>query len=131
MMLSITDGAALARALDMPLDARLAALLLLRQEQLGGEIAPHAHFIVIQPGDRPRWLEDALGFSILRNPGDGTRWGDPDYSPGFEFIEDHGFCFELTFELTTDFTHAVFVENAPGVNPKLLEFCRTYSSEHA
>jgi len=130
-MLSISSSATLARALTLPIDHRLKALLALRRDQLGGEFAGHARFVVVQPRDPPSWLEEALGFSVFQNAGDGTWHGDPDYSPGFEFVEDHGFCWELAFEFTTDFTHVVLVLNAPGVHRDLLEFCRTYAQQHA
>ena len=130
-MLTIADGGSLTRALSLPLDLRLKRLLIERRDQLGGEIAGHARFVVFEARDRPRWLEDALGFSILQNAGDGTRHGDPDYSPGFDTCTDHGFAYELTFELTADFTHVVIVENAPGVNREVLEFCAKYARQHA
>jgi len=130
-MLSISSGAALARALTLPIDDQLKELLALRRDQLGGEFAGHARFVVVQPRDPPSWLEEALGFSVFQNAGDGTWHGDPDYSPGFELIEDHGFAYELTFEFTTDFTHVVIVENAPGVHRDLLEFCAAYASQEA
>ena len=76
-------------------------------------------------------LEDALGFSPFQNLADGSWYGEEGYSPGFDALEDHGFCFELTFELTSDFTHVLLVENAPGVAPDLLAFCRAFASQHA
>lgn len=130
-MLTITDGGSLTRALELPLEPRLGALLLLREEQLGGEIAAHARFVIFQPGDRPCWLEETLGWSIFQNVGDGTWRGDPDFAPGWEWIEDHGFAYELAFQLTDDFTHVVIVENAPGVNRDVLEFCRTHALQSA
>ena len=130
-MLSISSGAALARVLSLPIDDRLKGLLTLRQEELGGEFADCARFVVVQPHDPLSWIEECLGWSPLQNGADGTWYGDPDYSPGFELIEDHGFCFELTFEFTTDFTHVVIVENAAGVHRDLLEFCAAHAAQHA
>ena len=63
-MVVINDSAELTRAMTLPLNPRLASLLLLRQEQLDGEFADHCRFVVFQPRDRPCWLEEALGFSI-------------------------------------------------------------------
>ena len=131
-MIVIDDGDALARALALPLDPRTAALLLVRREQLGEDFGEHCRFVVFQPGDRPCWLEEALGFSIYENAGDGTRFGDADYSPGFELIELHsGAVFELVFQFTDDFSHVVLVEDRPGVNRDVLEFCRKFMSQHA
>lgn len=129
-MLSISDGGALARALDYPLDPPLRDLLLLRQKQLGGDLSG-VRFVIYQPGDRPCTLEETLGWSIFQNRADGTWYGDPDYTPGFEWIEDHGFCFELVFEFTADMSHAILIENQPGVHREVLEFCRTYAMQSA
>jgi len=130
-VLTINDSGTLERVLSLPIDDRLKELLALRSDQLGGEFAGRARFVVFQPRDVPSWLEETLGWSVFQNAGDGTWHGDPDYSPGFEWIEDHGFCWELAFEFTTDFTHVVIVENAPGVHRDLLEFCAAYASQDA
>ncbi len=129
-MLSLSSSDALARALTLPLPDGIRDLLLLRRDQLGREFAGHCRFVVFQPRDTLSRLEEALGWSVFQNAGDGTRHGDPDYSPGFDLIEDHGGFFELTFEFTADFTHVVIVESS-GVDRRLLEFCRTYATEHA
>ncbi len=131
-MLTITDGRSLSRALRMPLDLRLKRLLIKRRDQLGGEIAGHARFVVFEPGSRPCWLEATLGFDIFLNAGDGTRHGDLDFTPGWEWIEDHGHCFELCFVLDdSGFAHVVIVENAPGVHREVLEFCAEFAGQHA
>ncbi|MBA3510455.1 hypothetical protein [Sphingomonas sp.] len=130
-MLTITDGGSLTRALNLPIDLRLKRLLIERRDQLGGEIAGHARFVLFGARDRPCWLEEALGFSIFQNAGDGTWYGDPDYSPGFDTLEDHGFCYELTFEFTADFTHVILIERVPGVHRDVLEFCAKYARQDA
>jgi hypothetical protein len=130
-MLSLSSGAALARALSLPIDDRLKALLALRRDQLGGEFAGTARFVVVQPRDTLSSLEETLGWSVFQNAGDGTWHGDPGYTPVFDVIEDHGFAYEMTFEFTADFTHVVIVENAPGVSRELLGFCRAYAMQSA
>ena len=119
-MLSIYDRSSLLRALGF-LNHRMKHLLTRRLEQLGGDIAGVARFVVFQLGDRATWLEQALGFSIFENAADGTAYGDPDYSPGFEYVVDHRFCFELVFQFTDAFTHVILVENAKGVDRRLLQ----------
>ena len=130
-MIVINSSDALARALALPLDPRMASLLLQREAQLGETFGEHCRFVLVGPLDRPCWVEEALGFSPLQNPADGTWYGDEGYSPGFDALEYHGFCFEMTFELTSDFTHVLLVENAPCVNRDLLDFCRKYATQHA
>jgi len=114
----------------MPIDQRLRQLLIERRDQLGGDIAGEARFLVMQPGDSPDALESALSFSVFQNPGDGTRFGDPDFTPGWEWIEDHGHCFELVFILTDDgFAHVVLIQNAKGVDLELLKLCELHVTD--
>ena len=131
-MLTINDGESLARALSTSIDPRLKQLLTDRIQQLDvADLSTAARFVIVQPGDTIADADQALGFSILQSLGDGTRYGDPDFSPGWEWIEDHGFAFELVFIFTDDgFAHVVFVPNAPGISTDLLNLCRTYAAEH-
>jgi len=129
-MLTITDGGSLTRVFRTSIDRRLKRLLIERREQLGGDIAGEARFVIVQPGDTIQALEAELTFSVFQNPADGTRFGDPDFTPGWEWIEDHGHCFELVFIFTDDgFTHVVLVEQSPGVDPDLLRPCRLYVTD--
>ncbi|HZG45443.1 MAG TPA: hypothetical protein VEZ41_04140 [Allosphingosinicella sp.] len=131
-MLSVTDGGSLARALSSSINNHLKNLLTTRFEQLGCDIKGQARFIVAQPADPLPVVHQALGFSPLRNPIDGSRFGDPEFTPAWEWMEDHGFCFELTFIFDdSGFAHVLIVEKAEGVDTELLTLCRTYASEHA
>ena len=132
MPIIVTDGGSLLRALSSPINPHLKELLTERVRQLDVEdLATAACFVIVQPDDTIVHLDRALGFSIYQNLGDGTRYGDPDFSPGSEWIEDHGSAFELVFIFTDDgFAHVVFVPNAQGINTDLLNFCRTYAGEH-
>jgi hypothetical protein len=130
-MLTINDGGSLLRALSMPLDIRLKGLLERRAEQLGS-MEDNARFVVVEPGDRARFLEEALGFSPLQNLTDGSRFGDPDFTPGWEWIERHEFGWELCFIFTDDgFAHVVLVPDAPRVSAKLLRLCTQFATEQA
>ena len=129
-MLTITDGGSLTRALTMPIDPRLKRLLVERRDQIGGDIVDIARFIVVQPGDSLVGLESALGFSILQNQTDGRRFGDPEFSPSWEWLADHGHCFELVFIMTDDgFAHVVLIENSEGIDPELLRLCGMYVTD--
>ena len=128
-MLTI-DGGSHARALKMPINSCLKRLLLERRDQLGGDIKDKARFVIVQPGDSIQALEAELGWSVFQNPGDGTRFDDPDFTPGWEWIEDHGHTFELVFIMTDDgFAHVVLVQNAQGVDPELLRLCGLYVTD--
>ena len=128
-MLTITDGGSLARALKLPVDPRLKQLLIQRRDQLGGDINERARFIIVQPGDVITALEQELGWSIFTTP-EGHHFGGPHYYPGWEWLADHGHCFELVFIMTDDgFAHVVLVEQSPGVDPDLLKLCRMYVTD--
>jgi len=109
-MLTIESEGSLARVLKLPIDPRLKQLLIERHEQLGGAIAGVARFVIVQPGDSPDALEAELSFSVFQNPGDGTRFGDTDFTPGWEWLADHGPCFELVFIFDdSGFAHVVLI----------------------
>ena len=123
-MLSIVDGQSLSRALTLPLEPRLAAFLIKRREQLGPDLEG-ARFVIVQPGDRPCWLEEVLGFSVFQNLGVGTWWGDPQFTPGWEWAERHSFGWELVFQFSEDApAQVVLVEE--GVKGDLRRLCEDH-----
>ena len=132
-MLTITDGGSLSRALNTSLDLRLKQLITDRIRQLDvDDLTTVARFMIVQPSDTIINLDRALNFSVFQNAADGTRYGDPNFSPGWEWIEDHGYSYELVFIFTDDgFAHVVFVPRDPGIDASLLDFCATYASEQA
>ena len=136
-MLLIQSEEALTRALRSDLDHRTKALLRLRARQLtrdapDEDIADLAHFAVVQPGDTPADLERAIGFDVFVNAADGSRMGDPDWQPGWEWIEDHGFAWELCFIMDdSGFGHVVVIPKEQGVDPSLLNLCRAHAPAHA
>jgi hypothetical protein len=133
-MLSIRDEASLTRALNLPIDHRIKRLLRKRRTQLGDEfdMTELAHFVVVQPQDTLEALEQVLSVSAFQYPVDGSHFGEPGFSPGWEWIEDHGFCFEFVFIMDdSGFGHVVIVPKEQDVSPELLKLCRQYASEHA
>lgn len=129
-MLSITDGGSLARA---PIDPDLIALINKRLEQLrrnyDGDFKNIVSFLIVEPGDSQREITEALGFSILRNPVDGLVFGDPRFTPGWEWFQCHGRWFELVYILSDDgFGTIVFVPNDPSVEFDLHSLCLEYAN---
>ena len=128
-MLSLTTGAAVRAAVaDPALDPQLRALLAARARQLeddAEELGDLAHFHAVEPGDGPKEAATALGFRPDVNLVDGSRQGEPDFSPSWEWVEDHGGWFELAFVLTDDgFGHVLLVPDRPDTDPRLLALCR-------
>lgn len=111
-MLSLTDRDAVTAALkDLNLDPNLRALIGLRVWQVDDDrdrlLSDIVQFVVVQPGDTPEVIHEAVGFPIT--------WDQAD-QPGFEWMEDHGSWFELAYVLTDDFGLLVFVADDPGTN---------------
>lgn len=118
-MLSLKDRDAVTAALtDTTLDPTLRALIGLRVWQVDtdrrhplGEIL---QVVVVQPGDPPEVIHEAVGFPITYDQAD---------QPGFEWMNDHGAWFELAYVLTDDFGMLVFVADHPDTNATLLFNC--------
>lgn len=131
-MLSLTTGAAVRAAVaDPALDPQLRALLAARARQLeddAEELGDLAHFHAVEPGDGPADAAAALGFAPDVNLVDGSRQGDADFSPSWEWVEDHGGWFELAFVLTDNgFGHVLLVPDRPDTDPRLLALCRDHA----
>jgi len=116
-MFTIRDGGSLSRVLDTLANDDIQQLLLLRRDQLGGNIADIARFIIVQSRDSLEALEAELGFTIRSNA---------ELSFGCEWVEDHGTFYEAVWILTDDgYAHVAFIAKQ-GVDPDLLKFCETH-----
>lgn len=118
-MLSLTDRDAVTAALTDPtLDPILRALIGLRVWQVDTDrrrpIGEILQIIVVQPGDCPEVIHNAVGFPIT--------WDQAD-QPGWEWMNDHGSWFELAYVLTDDFGMLVFVADHPDTNDTLRFNC--------
>lgn len=106
-------------------------LVRLRFEQIcAGEphdIDRHGYMAVVEPGDTAEALERVIGWPILRDPFDDVRFGDPDFAPSFEALEEHASCYEIVFILTDESGVAIFVPKIAGVDAELLATCARYA----
>ena len=102
-MLSLTDRASLASALDDPdLDLDLRVLIGLRARE-------DTKLFVVQAGDTPEVINQALGFRIT---------GDAAEEPSFKWILDHGRWFEIAYADTR-----ILVESDPGTELGIHYLC--------
>lgn len=128
-MLVIRTAADMDRAVSLPLEPPLRSVLCQRTAELSeyGDLGDLAHFVIAQPADELHPIEEELGFSPLTNLVDGRRFGDPEFVPSWEWIQDHGGLFECVFVLSDDgFGHVLFVPDRPGVAPELLALCHAF-----
>jgi hypothetical protein len=117
--------------LNLLADNQLRALLTERIQQLttaweGIDLSDLTHFLIIQAGDTAADAEHELGWSLLVNPVDGACFGDPAFTPSWEWLEDHGGWFEAVYILSDDgFGISLFVQDHPATDAELLALCRT------
>jgi hypothetical protein len=132
-MISIRSSADMARALASQLDVNLKRLLALRRDQLlehdGYDLGDLAHFLVAEPGDTIAELEGEAGVAIASNLVDGTRFGDPDFTDNFEFVQEHdrGWLEAVTILSDDGFGVALIVGDCPGTDPTLLALLRQHA----
>lgn len=127
-MLIINDQCSLDSALAQPINLDLKRLIWKRVCQLGSDAFEIAHFIVVQPGDTLEAVTEALSFSPLQNPVDGCVWPDPDFTPGWEWIKDHGGAYEAVFIFDdSGFGRVLLIEAGEDCETELLRFCAQYA----
>jgi hypothetical protein len=88
----------------------------------------HGYTIIVEAGDTVEDIERQARFSILTDTLGETRFGDPDFTPAAEVIEEHAGCYELVFIFTDDgYGIEIFVPKSVGVDPALLAMCAQFS----
>lgn len=115
-MISIMNSAALARALDSPIDPALKRLLMLRRDQLLSDtdydLADLAHLICVEPADTTAEIEAVAGWPVIS-------------SPAFEWVMDHDGILEAPVILDdSGYGIVLMVPQVPGVDPALLSLLR-------
>jgi hypothetical protein len=128
-MISLRDPAELNRVADPFVRALIAA----RFEALADEgVADDdlAEYHVVEAGDQVSALEAAGGIWITSSPFSDARYGDADFAPCFEMLEEHaGHCFEMVHVLNdSGFAVITLVPDAPGIDEELLQFCRKFAT---
>jgi hypothetical protein len=89
----------------------------------------HGYSIVVEPGDTVEALEKESSCPILHDPFDGTRYGNPEFSPFYEALEEHPCCYEMVFILNDEgFGISLFIPKADGIDAVLLSMCARYAS---
>lgn len=88
----------------------------------------HGYMILVEPEDSIESLESETCCSIIHNPFDETHYGDSNFAPCFEVLEEHSHCFEMLFILNDDgFAIDIFIPKHSGIDPQLLALCTEYA----
>lgn len=88
----------------------------------------NGYFIVVEPFDGVDTLESESGCPILRGYLGTARFGDPEFKPVFEVLEEHSTCYEMVFvQSDGDFGIVIIIPKQDGVDPELLALCAEYA----
>ncbi len=88
----------------------------------------HGYMVVVEPGNSVEALEQEIDFPILRNSFDDTCYGEPDFTPSFEALEEHDSCYEVVFIFNDEgFGVGIFIPKQQGVDGELLAMCAEYA----
>jgi len=84
-------------------------------------------FIVIEVGDVAEAVESATGCPLLSSWFNEAHFGDDDFAPMFEYVEDQGSFYELVYIFNdSGFAHVVLVPKLSGIDPRLVQLCAEY-----
>ena len=110
---------------DSITDHDILRLVKLRHSQLGDEM--FGSVIIVEAGDTISDIEKEIGFSILTNLFDDSRYPDPDFVTSSEALEDQGGCYEMLFILSDgDEAIVIFIPKV-GVDQLLLAMCSQFA----
>lgn len=100
-----------------------------RLSEYGGyDLSELVNFIVFEGSDTVADLDSALGFSIMSNRFDDSRYGEHGFSPSWDALEEYINWFELVCVLSDDgFGVVVLVEKHS--DPELLKMLSFYSNK--
>lgn len=89
----------------------------------------HGYMIVVEPEDSVEVLEQTVGWPILQGLFNGSRYGEPDFTPTFEALEEHASCYEMVFIFNDEgFGVVLFIPKQPGIDGDLLAMCAEYAA---
>ena len=87
----------------------------------------HGYMLVVEPGDTLQTIERESGVPVLTDLFGEARFGDPEFTPAAEVIEEHSNCYELVFIFSDDGGVEIFVPKAAGVDPELRAMCAQFA----
>jgi hypothetical protein len=125
------------QAINQVTDPYIRDLVSLRWTQiLAGEpydYDRHGYMVIVESGDTVEQLEQEVGLPILHGLFDDAPFGDDDFTPCFEILEEHRneHCtvYEMVFISNDDgFATTVFVPAREGVPTDLLAMCRSFAT---
>lgn len=115
------DTESLARALDLPLDAKLRHILrdhVRHLATLDPAVADTTYFLVIEPGISAADVADELGWSPLVDP-DGNSFGSDHYQPFHSYAADEGGWLTMYYNLSNEAVAILLIKDDVHMDPRL------------
>jgi hypothetical protein len=93
----------------------------------------HGYMVIVESGDTVEQVEQETSLAILHGLFDDVPYGDPDFTPCFDILEEHTYekrrIYEMVFISNDDgFATTVFVPAAEGIPTDLLAMCRSFAT---
>jgi len=86
------------------------------------------YFVLVEPGDSMAAIEAETGCWLLTSPFSDGCYGDEDYAPCFEVLEEHPACYEIVFVFNDGgYGIVLLVPKVEGIDAELLHFCGQYA----
>lgn len=90
----------------------------------------HGYIVIAEPGDSVTTLETETGCPILTDWFHDSRYGDDDFAPAFEWLDEQLCCYEMGYTLNDNgFTVLLIVPKLTGIDAQLLAMCRKNACE--
>lgn len=127
-MISLYDRASIESASTATLPTGLANALSARiNHTLANGLGDLTHVLVVEAGDTEDQIEEAIGLSPLNDPIGGTRYGHPDFSPGWAWLTALPDCFEMIVTVgDSGFAVVLLIEDVHDDRSGLATMCRAF-----
>ena len=86
--------------------------------------------LMVEPGDALPTVDAAMNGQLLADHYFGKRFGDPDFKPCFETLEEYPTFYEMLFVQSDEGRClTALIPKSPGVDPELLAICAAFSAQ--
>lgn len=85
----------------------------------------HGYIVIAEPNDTVALLEKETGCPIFSDWFQDSHYGDEDFAPAYEWLDDQLFCYVMGFTLNDNgFTVLLIIPKLSGVDGQLLKMCQ-------
>jgi len=108
-------------------DPDIRALIEERLSQLCDFDPDETVLVFVEQSDSLDAIEEETGLPIATNPFDHTRFPDPDFSPLWEWAQEHKSCWECAFVTSDCGSTTLFVPKQPIGDARLHDLCKQFA----